>query len=546
MVKIDGGVCASKGFTANGIHCGIRKNKTKRDLALIFSEVPANAAAVYTQNLVKGAPLTVTKNNISDGKAQAVICNSGNANTCNANGIEIAEKMCELLGAKLGISPKDVVVASTGVIGQPLDITPIANGIDPLVAGLGDNSTYACEGIMTTDVKRKEIAFEFEINGVKCHIGGIAKGSGMIHPNMATMLVFVTTDCKISSEMLAKAVSVRVLPDVYPVGDEITLIYESLGRLVAPGKLPITVGVIVYNVETMYNLGRVVLGDKGVYEKWLTVGGDIDRPVVVKVPIGTPVSSILARLSITVGEDKAVIDGGPSMGRIINPDRETVNKTTSGILILPRDVQAVQSKLTNEKMAIARAETACCQCTRCTDMCPRALLGYPLEPHRMVRTAMGAVEASPIMVLSATLCCGCGICESLACNQGISPRAVINNYKALLAKNKMRYTATGAVSPLPERDYRMIPSDKWAYTIGIKRFDRVADYIGKIEDIDRVRIPLGRHIGAPSMPVVKTGDSVSVGEVIAVPGDGLSVAQHASIAGQVSVFGNEIIIDKVK
>ena len=207
MIKIAGGVCASKGFTANGIHCGIRKNKTKRDLALIYSEVPANAAAVYTQNLVKGAPLTVTKNNISDGKAQAVICNSGNANTCNANGIEIAEKMCELLGAKLGISPKDVVVASTGVIGQPLDITPIANGIDPLVAGLGDNSTYACEGIMTTDVKKKEIAFEFEINGVKCHIGGIAKGSGMIHPNMATMLVFVTTDCKITSEMLSKAVS---------------------------------------------------------------------------------------------------------------------------------------------------------------------------------------------------------------------------------------------------------------------------------------------------------------------------------------------------
>ena len=207
MIKIDGGVCASKGFTANGIHCGIRKNKTKRDLALIYSEVPAKAAAVYTQNLVKGAPLTVTKNNISDGKAQAVICNSGNANTCNANGIEIAEQMCELLGAKLGISPKDVVVASTGVIGQPLDITPIANGIDPLVEGLGDNSTYACEGIMTTDVKVKEIAFEFDINGVKCHIGGIAKGSGMIHPNMATMLVFVTTDCKISSEMLAKAVS---------------------------------------------------------------------------------------------------------------------------------------------------------------------------------------------------------------------------------------------------------------------------------------------------------------------------------------------------
>lgn len=207
LQQVQGGVCAAKGFTANGVHCGIRKNKTKRDLALVYSATPATAAAVYTQNLVKGAPLTVTKQNISDGKAQAVICNSGNANTCNANGIEIAEKMCDLLAKELGIDAKDVVVASTGVIGQPLDITPIANGIPALVEGLGAHSDYACEGIMTTDLKAKEIAFEFQIGGKTCRIGGIAKGSGMIHPNMATMLVFVTTDCAISAQMLQKALS---------------------------------------------------------------------------------------------------------------------------------------------------------------------------------------------------------------------------------------------------------------------------------------------------------------------------------------------------
>ncbi len=207
LKEIQGGVCAAKGFTANGVHCGIRKNKTKRDLALIYSEVKATAAAVYTQNLVKGAPLTVTKNNIEDGVAQAVICNSGNANTCNANGVEIATSTCELLAKALGISAKDVVVASTGVIGQPLDITPIANGIPALVEGLGAHSDLACEGIMTTDLKPKEIAFSFTAGGKICRIGGIAKGSGMIHPNMATMLVFVTTDCAISSKMLQKALS---------------------------------------------------------------------------------------------------------------------------------------------------------------------------------------------------------------------------------------------------------------------------------------------------------------------------------------------------
>ena len=205
MEKISGGVCASKGFSANGIHCGIRKGKTKRDLALIKSEVIANAAAVYTTNLVKGAPLYVTKNNISDGKAQAIICNSGNANTCNANGIEIAEETCKLLAKELNISEKDVVVASTGVIGQPLDITPIANGIPALVEGLGMHNDHACEGIMTTDTKVKEIAYEFKLGDSVCRIGGIAKGSGMIHPNMATMLVFITTDCAISAKMLDAA-----------------------------------------------------------------------------------------------------------------------------------------------------------------------------------------------------------------------------------------------------------------------------------------------------------------------------------------------------
>lgn len=208
MKIISGGVCAANGFKANGIHCGIRKNRTKRDLALIYSETLCSAAAVYTTNLVKGAPLKVTKNHIENGYAQAVICNSGNANTCNANGIEIAELTCELLSNKLGVNSGDIVVASTGVIGQPLDITPIEKGIPSLVEGLSiDGGEYAAEAIMTTDVVKKEIAVEFTVGGKTCKIGGIAKGSGMIHPNMATMLVFITTDCNISPEMLKKALS---------------------------------------------------------------------------------------------------------------------------------------------------------------------------------------------------------------------------------------------------------------------------------------------------------------------------------------------------
>ena len=207
MKFIQGGVCAAKGFKANGIHCGIRKNRTKRDLSLIYSEKRASAAAVYTTNLVKGAPITVTKENIKDGYAQAMICNSGNANTCNANGVEIANLTCELLSQKINVDKSDIIIASTGVIGQPLDINPIKDGLDELVSGLGDNSDLAAEGIMTTDTVEKQVAVSFEIGGKECKIGGIAKGSGMIHPNMATMLVFITTDCAITPEMLKTALS---------------------------------------------------------------------------------------------------------------------------------------------------------------------------------------------------------------------------------------------------------------------------------------------------------------------------------------------------
>ena len=207
MKIIEGGVCAAKGFSANGIHCGIRKNKDKRDVALIVSEKRAAAAAVYTQNLVKGAPLAVTKKHLEDGYAQAVICNSGNANTCNANGEQVAEEMGEIAAGALGISADDVIVGSTGVIGMVLDPKPIRDGMSELAAGLGNNSELACEAIMTTDTKIKQAAVSFDIDGTECRMGCISKGSGMIHPNMATMLIFITTDCAISPEMLQKALS---------------------------------------------------------------------------------------------------------------------------------------------------------------------------------------------------------------------------------------------------------------------------------------------------------------------------------------------------
>ena len=211
LIKIEGGICAPRGFTASGIHCGIRKNKEKRDLALIYSDSLCSAAAVYTQNKVKGAPILVTRKNIADGLAQAVICNSGNANTCNADGEEKAQMMCDIIAKELSITPENVIVASTGVIGQVLPIEPIQSHAHELAQTLSkEGSADAAEAILTTDTCRKEIAVSFELGGKECRIAGMAKGSGMIHPNMATMLCFLTTDVSIDPDMLKKALSLCV------------------------------------------------------------------------------------------------------------------------------------------------------------------------------------------------------------------------------------------------------------------------------------------------------------------------------------------------
>ena len=430
---------------------------------------------------------------------------------------------------------KDAGLVGDGGAGFP-SYAKLAEGADTLLINGSE-----CEPLLYTDytlIKRELPMILAGVQAVIWHLG-IKRALFCIKEHTAKRLSLSDGDT------LGAHVSVKIMPNVYPIGDEISLIYQATGRVVRPGNLPISKGVLVYNVETMYNLGRAVKFFEPVTMKWLTVGGDVKEPTVVRVPIGTPVADLFERLGIEVDEDHAVIDGGPSMGKIINHNIAEIGKTTKALIVLPKDTQALKTKLINKKMAVTRAETACCQCTRCTDMCPRALLGYPLEPHRMVRTAMGAVVTMPKMVISATLCCGCGICETLACSQGISPKAVINNYKELLSKNKLRYVGEDDVIPKPEREYRMIPSEKWAQDLGVARFDRVAKWGGELRDFDRVELALGRYIGIPSTPSVKDGAIVHVGDIVAAASAGLSVPQHASIHGRVTVTDKKIIIDKV-
>ena len=430
---------------------------------------------------------------------------------------------------------KNAGIVGAGGAGFP-SYAKLADGADTLVVNGAE-----CEPLLYTDYILLKKEMPMVLSGIKAVMDYAKIPCALLCVKEHTAVRLKLKDgAKLSDRIILKT-----LPDVYPMGDEISLIYQATGRVVKPGNLPITSGVIVLNVETLYNVARAVKMGESVTEKYVTIGGDIPEAIVVKVPIGTSVAELFEKNSITIPEGYTVLDGGPSMGKVIDPENAVITKTTKGLLILPDNCEAILSKYLDGEKSIARAETACCQCTRCTDMCPRHLLGYPLEPHKMVRTAKSAVTIMPEMVLSATLCCGCGICESLACCQGISPKAVINEYKALLGKNKMRYVGKDEVSPAIERDWRMVPSERWANVLGVAKFDKLAKYIGE-QTYNKVEILLRQHIGAPSVPCVTDGEIVKKGDKIADAAEGLSLPQYASISGRVTVFdGEKIVIERV-
>ena len=431
---------------------------------------------------------------------------------------------------------KEAGIVGGGGAGFP-SYAKLADGADTLVINGAE-----CEPLLYTDYILLQKEMPMVLAGIKAVLEYAKIPRALLCVKDHTAKRLNLTD----GVRLAEKITLKILPDVYPMGDEISLIYQATGRVVKPGNLPITAGVIVYNVETLYNVAKAKKLSDPLTMKWLTIGGNVEQPIVVKVPIGTPVSALFEKHSVVVPDDHTVLDGGPSMGKVIDPERAVVTKTTKGFLILPNNTPAIESKFLDGDKSIARAETACCQCTRCTDMCPRALLGYPLEAHKMVRTAKSAVTVMPEMVLSATLCCGCGICETLACCQGISPKAVIDQYKGLLAKNKMRYVGKTEVQPLAEREYRMVPSERWESVLGVAKFDKVAKYVGEDVDYNRVEIYLRQHIGAPSVAIVKDGDWVEKGDKIAESADGLSLPQYATISGRVTLDeGVKIIIEKV-
>ncbi|MGB8453552.1 MAG: 4Fe-4S dicluster domain-containing protein [Anaerocolumna sp.] len=338
---------------------------------------------------------------------------------------------------------------------------------------------------------------------------------------------------------------INFLSEVYPMGDEVVLIYETTGKKVPPGSIPIEVGVAVFNVETVFNIYKAVEKKEPVYYKYLTIAGDVKKPVTIKAPIGMSVEAAVELAGGVTIKDYVYYMGGPMTGSIVNP-YDTITKTTNAILILPSDHTVILKKSGNASIDMKRAMASCCQCEMCTDLCPRHLLGQPITPHMFMRAATSGVTQDLSPFLDTLFCCSCGICEMFACPQGLSPRKLISEYKSGL-RTKGIAIPKGIPSEETDsmREYRKVPMERLTARLGLKEYDVEAPLNEKEVFTNQVKINLSQHIGVKALAVVGKNDLVNQGDVIAQAEEGkLSLPVHASISGEITEVNDRFIIIK--
>ena len=337
-------------------------------------------------------------------------------------------------------------------------------------------------------------------------------------------------------------IKIGLLPEVYPAGDEVVTIYETTGRVVGPGKLPITVGVIVYNVETMLNAYNAIKNGEGVTHKYITVTGEVKNPITLRVPLGITIGEVLKLAGGTTIEDYALISGGPMTGMFIG-ESDVVTKTTNAILVMPPDQYIVKKRQTKDSISIKRAMSACCQCRMCTDLCPRNLLGHPIEPSKFMRSMSSGVTADVEPYLGTFFCSSCGLCEMYSCFQGLSPRTLIASVKGGLRKNGIAIPQVEGAPVKEERQGRYILKSRLTARLGLTKYNYPApldesEYMPK-----SVRLMLSQHIGAPAKACVSVGDKVEKGSLVAsAPEGALGVAIHTPISGKVKEVTDKYII----
>ena len=340
-------------------------------------------------------------------------------------------------------------------------------------------------------------------------------------------------------------IRIGLLPEVYPAGDEVVAIYETTGRVVPPGSIPIAVGCVVYNVETMLNAYNAIFLGRPVTEKYVTVCGEVKEPVTLKVPIGTSFRELVELAGGATAKDVTYICGGPMMGSIVTID-SVVTKTTSDVIVIPEHSYVVQHRRANIKLQFGRAKSVCCDCFVCTDLCPRHLLGHPIDPAAFMAAGLSFRTENTKPFLGTLYCCGCGICEMYACEQGLSPRTLIGECKTNLRKHGVAMAEQVTLAPVSrQRSHRMISKERLTARLGLSKYDVAAPLSETEVRPDRLKLMLSQHIGAPCQPLVKEGDAVKAGEVIAkTPETSLGSVLHAPADGKIESVTDKYILLK--
>lgn len=328
-------------------------------------------------------------------------------------------------------------------------------------------------------------------------------------------------------------IRIHKLPGVYPMGDEVVLIYEATGRVVRPGGLPIECGVAVFNVETLYNVYKAVFEGEKVTHKFVTVAGEVKNPATYRVPIGTPVKEIVKAAGGVTTKNPKYLFGGPMMGNF-GVDTLPVTKTTNAVIVLPEEHVYVHRKQVNFKVALKRSASSCCQCHTCTDLCPRHNLGHPIEPHLFMRAATNKDTQDTAPFINTLFCSSCGVCEVFSCPQGLSPRSMMAVFKGELRKNGIKPPVAETKPVNPSREYRRVPEERQLARLGLSEYDKEAPLKNDEIKSSSVKINLSQHIGAPATLNVKVGDMVCKGSIIGAAADGLSVNIHSSVNGEVA------------
>ncbi len=339
-----------------------------------------------------------------------------------------------------------------------------------------------------------------------------------------------------------KNIKIGILPEIYPAGDEVVTIYETTGRVVAPGALPITVGATVFNVETALNIYNAITTGTPVTSKYITIAGEVKNPVTLKAPLGITYGELIKLAGGAKISEYALIAGGPMTGRICS-ESDVVTKTSNAVLVMPKNQYIVMKKTTPTEVSMHRAMAVCCQCHMCSDLCSRNLLGHPIDPSRFMRGVSNGLTNDTGAYLNTFFCSSCGLCEMYSCGQGLSPASLIAKTKGALRANGVKAPAVELEPVNPQRDFRRVPMARLTARLGLTKYNVPAPLKDELVEADSVKIMLSQSIGAPSMAAVKAGDTVKIGDVVgAAPEGKLGVAVHASVNGVVAEVTDKYVI----